>query len=81
MRRLCNPVRRRQEELGWSDEHAAYRVRMPLERYLMIINGNGNPEPDEIEKIVSEMALSRNELLSWARRPHQPGQCYTVAED
>lgn len=68
-------------ELGWSDEHAAYRVRIRLERYLMIVNGNGNPEPDEIEKIVAEMALARNELLSWVRRPHQPGQCYTAAED
>jgi hypothetical protein len=34
----------------------------------MIVNGNGNPEPDEIEKIVAEMALARNELLSWVRR-------------
>jgi hypothetical protein len=68
MRRLGNPVRRRQQELGWSNEHAAYRVRIELERYLMIVNGNGNPEPDEIEKIVAEMALARNELLSWVRR-------------
>ena len=68
MRTLGNPVSGRQEELGWSDEHAAYRVRIELERYLMIVNGNGNPEPDEIEKIVAEMALARNELLSWVRR-------------
>jgi hypothetical protein len=67
MRRLVNPVRRRQQELGWSDEHTAYRVRIELERYLMIVNGNGNPEPDEIEKIVAEMALARNELLNWVR--------------
>jgi hypothetical protein len=67
MRRLDNPVGRRQQELGWSDEHAAYRVRIALERYLMIVNGNGNPEPDEIEKIVAEMALARNELLGWVR--------------
>ena len=65
MRRLRNPVKRRQHELGWSDEHAAFRVRIELERYLMIVNGNGNPHPDEIEQIVAEMALARNELLSW----------------
>jgi hypothetical protein len=67
MRRLGNPVRRRQQELGWSDEHAAFRVRIELERYLMIVNGNGDPHPDEIEQIVAEMALARNELLSWIR--------------
>lgn len=67
MRRSVNPVSRRQQELGWSDEHTAYRVRIELERYLMIVNGNGNPEPDEIEKIVAEMALARNELLNWVR--------------
>jgi hypothetical protein len=72
MRRLGNPMSRRQQELGWSDKHAAYRVRIALERYLMIVNGNGNPEPDEIEKIVAEMALARNELLSWVRRTHGP---------
>ena len=70
MRRFRNPVRRRQQELGWSDGHAAYRVRIGLERYLMIVNGDGDPEPDEIEKIVAEMALARNELLDWVRRPH-----------
>ncbi len=68
MRRLENPVRRRQQELGWTDEHAAYRVRIELERYLMIVNGNGSPQPDEIEQIVAEMALARNELLSWVQR-------------
>jgi len=73
MRRLGNPVSRRQEELGWSDEQAAYRVRIELERYLMIVNGDGSPDPDEIEKIVAEMALARNELLSWIPRPHPPG--------
>ena len=67
MRRRVNPVKRRQQELGWSDDHAAFRVRIELERYLMIVNGNGNPEPDEIEKIVAEMALARNELLNWVR--------------
>ncbi len=72
MRRLGNPVWRRQEELGWSDEHAAYRIRIELERYLMIVNGDGSPEPDEIEKIVAEMALARNELLTWIQRP-DPG--------
>ena len=61
-------MRRRQDELGWSDEHAAYRVRIELERYLMIVNGSGIPEPDEIEQIVAEMALARNELLSWVQR-------------
>lgn len=65
MGRLGNPVWRRQQELGWDDEHAAYRVRIDLERYLMIINGDGTPEPDEIEQIVAEMALARNKLLSW----------------
>jgi hypothetical protein len=65
MRRRGNPVSRRQQELGWSDEHAAFRVRIELERYLMIVNGNGDPQPDEIEQIVAEMALARNELLSW----------------
>lgn len=60
-------MKRRQLELGWGDEHAAFRVRIELERYLMIVNGNGNPEPDEIEKIVAEMALARNELLNWVR--------------
>ncbi len=68
MRRRGNPVGRRQAELGWSNERAAYRVRIELERYLMIVNGNGYPEPDEIEKIVTEMALARNELLSWVRQ-------------
>lgn len=68
MRRLENPVKRRQEELGWSNEHAAYRVRIKLERYLMIVNGHGSPQPDEIEQIVAEMALARNELLSWVQR-------------
>jgi hypothetical protein len=68
MRRLGNPVWRRQQELGWNDEHAAYRVRIDLERYLMIVNGNGVPEPDEIEQIVAEMALARNELLSWVHK-------------
>ena len=67
MRRLENPVRRRQQELGWSDEHAAFRVRIELERYLMIVNGNGSPQPDEIEQIVAEMALARNELLTWVQ--------------
>jgi len=60
-------VRRRQQELGWSDEHAAFRVRIELERYLMIVNGNGSPQPDEIEQIVAEMALARNELLTWVQ--------------
>jgi hypothetical protein len=72
MRRLRNPVRRRQQELGWSDEHAAFRVRIELERYLMIVNGNGTPEPDEIEQIVAEMALARNELLSWVQGSNSP---------
>jgi hypothetical protein len=72
MRRFGNPVSRRQEELGWCDEHAAYRVRIELARYLMIVNGDGSPDPDEIEKIVAEMALARNELLSWIQRPHPP---------
>jgi hypothetical protein len=67
MRRLGNPVRRRQQELGWSNEHAAFRVRIELERYLMIVNGDGDPQPDEIEQIVAEMALARNELLSWVQ--------------
>lgn len=67
MRRLGNPVSRRQQELGWSDEHAAFRVRIELARYLMIVNGNGDPQPDEIEQIVAEMALARNELLSWVQ--------------
>lgn len=61
-------MRRRQNELGWTDEHAAFRVRIELERYLMIVNGGGVPEPDEIEQIVAEMALARNELLSWVQK-------------
>jgi hypothetical protein len=72
MRRLENPVKRRQRELGWSDEHAAFRVRIELERYLMIVNGNGSPQPDEIEQIVAEMALARNELLTWVQGSNPP---------
>ncbi len=78
MRRLGNPVKHRQQELGWSDEHAAYRVRIELARYLMIVNGNGNPEPDEIEQIVAEMALARNELLSWVQKNIAPSSLLPV---
>jgi hypothetical protein len=68
MRSLSNPVKRRQGELGWTYADAAYRVRIELERYLMIVNGDGNPGPDEIEQIVAEMALARNELLNWVQK-------------
>jgi hypothetical protein len=47
----CNPVRCRQQDLGCSDEHSAYRDPNHVGAAPMIVMGDGNPESDEIERL------------------------------
>lgn len=66
---LGNPVSRWQRVNFLGVEDAAEKIGIPLERYVLIVNSNIDPKPDEIDRIAAVTGIPKKTLVAWVNRP------------